>query len=674
MTGRTLTNEAGEGPLRRHFIAVATSRYTDPSLSQLPGVVDEVRTLRRWWCATDLGERRFTPLHPHLATSPTDKDITAALRNPKPLWNDGDAAVVFVTGHGLIDNGMHWLALKQTSVGYVAGHSVRAADVVLWLGQHRQTPMLVIFDLCYAGAITEDVVKFDFDFPPHWLVLASVTRRQQAHIGALTEVIDQILTEISTATRSPFGNGRYLSPAQFFAEVQDRLLPRQTLVQLDGRVLPSTPHPCLPNPRHRPEAVPAVQTRRRDLALRPEDLASHWGPRSRGVMRQNEPGWLFTGRAELMRRLVAAATGEAGSVVVTGAAGCGKSAVLARLVTLSDPTFRETYKAEIAGVPADLYPPEGAVDVAVLATGRVPHELLARICYALEVPVNVDPGSVPDLADLRTSWWTWLSDQDQPVTIVVDALDEASQPRAVLDEVLTQLEPPKATPARVRLIVGVRSAGRPESATWDAQTAALADRVEAALAARRMRVDQPPLWNTPDLIDYVKLTLRADEESPYGAADSAAVTTVAEALAAKAGTSYLIARLEAARLATLDRTIDPTDPNWLADLDNGIVGVFRQDLRTTFPDPIDQERAVHLLRAVAFAYGRGLPWYQIWPRVANAVANHPDRTYGDRDIEWLLESRLGGYLVTDVEDEVTVYRLFHDALRQTLRVRWRDLL
>ena len=57
--------------------------------------------------------------------------------------------------------------------------------------------------------------------------------------------------------------------------------------------------------------------------------------------RDTRTRWLFTGRADLMRRLIAAATSRTpGVLLVTGGAGSGKSAVLARLVTLSDPDFR----------------------------------------------------------------------------------------------------------------------------------------------------------------------------------------------------------------------------------------------------------------------------------------------------------------------------------------------
>jgi hypothetical protein len=118
---------------------------------------------------------------------------------------------------------------------------------------------------------------------------------------------------------------------------------------------------------------------------------------------------------------------------------------------------------------------------------------------------------------------------------------------------------------------------------------------------------------------------------------------------------------------------DAHDPAWLAALDEGILGVFRDDLHHSLPEDKDRYRAVILLRAVAFAYGRGLPWRDIWPLIAHAVDDN-GAYYGDADIAWLLESRLGGYLVTDIEDNTTVYRLFHDLLRTTLRERWRDLL
>ena len=166
--------------------------------------------------------------------------------------------------------------------------------------------------------------------------------------------------------------------------------------------------------------------------------------------------------------------------------------------------------------------------------------------------------------------------------------------------------------------------------------------------------------------------LRASPGSPY-LTDDRHTNAVANVVASAAGTSFLVARLAAQQLAARDQVVDLQDTAWRKSISRGVLGVFRADLNATLPDPDDRERAVHLLRAVAFARGRGLPWGYIWPLAANAVADQPGR-YGDNDIAWVLQTRLGGYLVADQEDGVTVYRLFHQDLRATLRERWRDLL
>jgi hypothetical protein len=59
----------------------------------------------------------------------------------------------------------------------------------------------------------------------------------------------------------------------------------------------------------------------------------------------------------------------------------------------------------------------------------------------------------------------------------------------------------------------------------------------------------------------------------------------------------------------------------------------------------------------------------MWPLVADTHTK-----YGDSDIAWLLASPMSAYLVTYQEDETTVYRLFHESLRSTLRESWRYLL
>ena len=175
-----------------------------------------------------------------------------------------------------------------------------------------------------------------------------------------------------------------------------------------------------------------------------------------------------------------------------------------------------------------------------------------------------------------------------------------------------------------------------------------------------------------DVVDYIARVLRLSPRSPYAAAASGELEAIADIVAEAAGKSFLFAKMAAEQLA--DRKADISDPAWHSAITQGVLGLFHWDLHHSLPDEAEQRlRAVHLLRAVAFAFGPGLPWLNTWPLVASAIANEEGR-YQDRDIVWLLGTRLGGYLVTDVVDGVTVYRLFHDDLRKILREQWRELL
>lgn len=672
--------------LRRHFVAIATTDYDDLTCPPLPAVLDEVKTLRDWLCDTRLGYGRvFTECYPELARNPSKKQIRDTFEEPEQPWNHSDAAFVFVTGHGVTAHGAHWMVLQHTSTGQLHTTALRSSDLVGWFAETGIEHLLIVLDLCYAGTTAAETAAFEENFPPTWLALASVTRKQQARAGALTAAIAEFLTELASPIGEQFNHGPYLRVDQFLDAIQNKLGDEQRLAQLQPGLPSLAQSPCLPNPRYTPDQQ-TVRPARRDLALRRQDLDAHWDPRARGVASGAQGGWLFTGRTQLMRCLIdatadqptngsplaaASPSGDRAPVLVTGAAGTGKSAVLARLVTLSDPDFCARYADLVNAIPAALRPAPGAVDAAVLATGKVPHEVLGQIYEAVSGTNAPISSVVPTLDELRGVWWSWLQTQGRRIVVVVDALDEAQHPPTLLTEVLAQLDPPGQS-GRVRLIVGVRSPGGPEDPASakdeEGRQRSLADLAERVLGATRLRVDEPPWWNPQDLAGYAIELLTAAPDSPYAELEHQVhARTVANALAAQAGKSFLITRIAATSLAHRAQRIDPQDPAWRATITEGVLGVFRDDLYATLSDPADRQRAIHLLRAVAFAYGRGLPWRQIWSRVANAVADDPERTYGDGDIAWLLQSRLGAYLVTDREDGITVYRLFHDVLRTTLR-------
>ncbi|HEV3172480.1 MAG TPA: hypothetical protein VGZ32_19195 [Actinocrinis sp.] len=641
-----MTGVDDEEVLHRHFIAVATGVYDDPEFASLP-VRDEVEEFERWLCGADLGARAFK--REDLAYEPTYEMIKDALIRPDSPWTPAHAVAVYVTGHGFKGR-EHMIALKGTVKRQSAATAMSTATMIEWLIQSDVDHLLVIIDLCYAGQALGPLLDSDVEWKPTWLLLASATRGQAAGVGVLARAVREFLADARTNPK--FNHGPYFVASEFVAAIEEHLPPDQRIAPLQARFASRGESLCLPNPDWKPG--PDVGP-----AIRLADLSAHWSPRSRGVARDADPGWFFTGRPDVMRRVLDFTRGDPGTLLVTGRAGTGKSAVLSRLVTLADAGFVGRYATQVAAVPPALRPQVGSVDAAVLATRKLTIQVLDQICTAVGVRRPDDAAGIPDVLELLEAWWAWLRTHDRLMTVVVDALEEADNPRAVVEEVLSRLDPPGA-PRRVRLLVGVRSPGGDIGG-------AIADTTQAVLGAERVRLDERPLVDEDDVAAFAREVLVAAAGSPYRTADDQAVDRVVARIAARADASYLFAGTAAASLARRQEIVDPDDARWLAVLDDHVVGIVRDDIARTAGTPPDRERAVHLLRAVAFGQGAGVPWYRVWAEVATAIA--VNTTYGDRDIESLLALPLAGYLTTDQEDGITTYRIADDTVRQALRDR-----
>ncbi|NEB79645.1 hypothetical protein G3I40_31160, partial [Streptomyces sp. SID14478] len=217
---------------------------------------------------------------------------------------------------------------------------------------------------------------------------------------------------------------------------------------------------------------------------------------------------------------------------------------------------------------------------------------------------------------------------------------------------------------KVRLLLGVRSArpttphnGRPRPAAADL-LAELADRFPHA---DTVRCDEDP---DQDIRAYVHVLL--DGQDQWG---PAAIARAALVVGARAAGSFLHARLAVEQL----RLKGPgllTDPGWLDRVAGGITGLLLTDIELAVAagGGLTRTEAVALLRASAFALGRGVAWGDVWPALTHAVLQAPLRD-PDEKIRQLLKSRLAGYLTTDHEDDRVVYRPAHEQLAQILR-RW----
>src|SRR4029453_13709286 len=198
---------------------------------------------------------------------------------------------------------------------------------------------------------------------------------------------------------------------------------------------------------HRPGILAEdVETRRRRL----EAAEEHFLPAARGI-EVGETGWYFTGRERLLRDVISwLATARSGMLVVTGPPGAGKSAVMGRLATMSDPHYRERARAEggLATIPPETLPPEGVVDVALHGRGKTFAGFVAALGQGLGI-------STPAQKTLEAKYiLEAVAQVGRRVTVLVDGLDEAKPGHA--EAIALNMLRPLARLPGVRVLVGTR--------------------------------------------------------------------------------------------------------------------------------------------------------------------------------------------------------------------------
>ena len=530
---------------------------------------------------------------------------------------------------------------------------LRTGQLVGWLKDTEAEHAFIVIDACQAGSVSREMFDFADDLPRGWVGIATSSPRGTARVGAVSDAVQAFLYPEPGDERNGSELQPYLAPRALVDAITDAIGDQDMVVF--PRHPRDEPSPCLPNPRYRSGHTDVLAPHRHTAARR-DEMAAHWGPRARGVPRADYPGWLFTGRTLAMRAVISAARGGPGAHVITGRAGCGKSAVLSRLVALSDASFRTTYPELVAALDTSVCPGEDEVTAAVLAKGKTDQDIVEQLCHALGVTADLGAGESM-IAAIRK----YLAGRrPAPATIVVDAIDEAASPRSLLTEVLAPLSSDWTDPT-VRLILGLRSA------EGDAGGHTLSERYVATLAATEYRLDDDSYWAPEDLTAYATqllMTSTAEHASPYAARPDVA-GRVAAVVAELAERSYLLAQVVARSLAARDSIQDPGDHAWREVVTDGLGSVVADELAASFVDVEDRTRVVSVLQAAALAFGQGVPWRRVWPVMATALAPD-DAVLGDGDIRSVLMHRLGGYLIRSLEDGQTVYRPFHDALGAAL--------
>lgn len=202
-------------------------------------------------------------------------------------------------------------------------------------------------------------------------------------------------------------------------------------------------------------------------------------------------------------------------------------------------------------------------------------------------------------------------DSRQPVTIVLDALDESNEPGRIAETLIRPL-----IEKRCRILIATRGS---------AADRGVDNLIESLGPAHVHSLNNEPSTEE-DIAGYVRRRLLGSPGSPY--ADSPNVATaVSPALAQRADGRFLYTRFMTAELLRRSQPIN------LADLERELAlnlddALFREGetldaaFRQTFQR--DDAGSSAMLVALAWSEGSGLPLRdELWPEVATAISEAP---------------------------------------------------
>ncbi|MGC4985956.1 caspase family protein [Streptomyces sp. DT193] len=599
---------------------------------------------------TELFTREFGYTHvPLVGIDPTKEQLLSGLRSfcTSPERTPEDYVVVYFAGHGEVrENGEHVLLAADTRPDDLAFTSLRTEELGRVLVE--ETPLrrvLLMLDTCESGsggaqvaarAVTTDPSWRDAEEERGFVVIAATQPYQLAQPGAFTKRLVRAVHSLATAGSLPGS----LPIGSVVAMMQSQGGPAADTQQVvwDAVRLTGTLPAFLPNPRAAATADAVdlmLSLRAEQQALRVEEFNRELLPKARASL--GDGRWHFRGRYQALRAVTDWLNDErakTAGLVVTGAPGSGKSALLGLVSALAHPDWRRTVPLHDLGLTEDDLPRLDCVNAIIYARGATEAAVLAGIAAA----TGSGAQSVGALIEHLRRW-------PDPVIVAVDALDEAAAPEELVGTVLRPLLD-YASGTRFRLLLGTRPDLLP------------------LLARHTVAVDlDAPEFRDPQAVRaHVADGLRAAPEgSPFRQADTETSAAVAEAVAEAAGRSFLVARLITQTLVAAPALPDPYDAKWRTTLPRLPGDAMRGDLKHRFDGDLDQ--AYDILAPLAHAEGQGLPWENLWAALASRVG---DVHYTDEDV-LRFRQRAGSYVIEDTLEGRSVYRLYHQALAEHVR-------
>ncbi|HEX8865499.1 MAG TPA: NACHT domain-containing protein, partial [Lentzea sp.] len=619
---------------RRFLISVGIGSHRDariPDLSE--AVVDAERV------AGLLEPMNYTRVLPALASAPA-----AAVPGEIEKWavehelGANDVVVIYVAAHGAKGPDRHYLLWPDTEPGRWST-ALATEDLARPLMHGEVGNLLIMLDTCFSASgagdatvLASELVGTQRNAAGRW-TLAAARSKEVAQDSAFVDALTDTLTHPQAGAKQEFLSVREVAERVngYFSSHGHRQRATHTTVDSDGAT------PFFLNANHVPGLPPGDLDVATINRLR-ESSRPHFQPRAMGVDHLVDRGDYFTARITALGELaswLSSRSHDRRARVVTGGPGSGKSALLGRLLLLLEPDSPVRRTTAVVALP-----PAG-LDVVPLHARRATCEsLAAELASAVGHP-DADRDALLQVLAGRTA----------PLTLVVDALDEAGTSGASYEpaRIARELLQPLTSLPTIRLVVGVRRPVIP----------ALGKAVVV------IDLDDSDHIGSDDIADYAEAVLLdaqdPDSLSPYRDKPGLA-HKIAGAIAQRAGTSYLVARMTARALVHGQITVDVNRPGWRDELPSDARQAFEAYL-DRFGD--DRPRVERLLRPLAYAQGTGLPWSTLWAPVAEALSGV---ACPRDDLRWLHE-HASAYLIECGTQRASAFRLFHETMAEFLRDR-----
>jgi tetratricopeptide (TPR) repeat protein len=539
----------------------------------------------------------------------------------KDALSEGTLIVIWI-GHGEIGANHSLRLIGRSKVDDVEVAS--AGELGEWAARTGAQQVLVVIDTCFSGGGVVDAVRLaeavnSGRASPEkvWFgVLAACLGDEPARSGALVRELTRILSEgpqkadFRWDPSRPFicGDDLVKAVCDDFSEPRQKPYPIKLGISWDFVC-----NPCY---------TPGL----------PDQPVEHLLHAARGG--SGEASY-FTGRKNAIEQIVNwMRCAEPGLFVLTGPPGCGKSAVIGRIVSLSSSAERARLLAGTQ-IPVELDPGEASVDGQLHARGVTVDTASEMI--AQQLGLDADGGLHVIIAEAERR-----SKKGDPLIVVVDGLDEAlGFSRDLAVEFLAPLA------RRALVLVGTRDVLCGEKTLIQQlgpvdQILDLGEDVEGTLQDIRLyvkqRLDGVATTMDPELVAE-ELTSGGDSEAPQ----------------------FLLARLLTSQLR--DHPVDTSSDGWQLKLATTVESALERDLQSvvlTIDGKSHPTAAREMILALAFSHGGGFPADDVWPAVATAVS--PTRTAYTRDHAYAVLAAFGRHIIAGSEGDQPVYRIAHRRL------------